>query len=119
MLIALSGQLAGIILFLYSNILSLLIISVILLGTAYGSIIVIRPVALRRCYGITNIGAIMGLCMALTMIGCTTGPLVAGWIFDVRGSYNLAWIVAGILLLLSIPLVAIMKQPERRPASAD
>ena len=119
MLIALLLQFAGIILFLYSNIFFLLIISVILQGIAYGSIIVIRPISLRRCYGITSIGAIMGVCMALTMIGNMTGPLIAGWIFDVRGSYNLAWYIAGILLLVSIPLVAIMKQPERCLTGAD
>jgi len=111
MLIALLGLFAGISLFIYSNIFFILIISVILLGVSYGSVVVVRPIALRRYYGVTSIGSIMGLCMALTMIGCTAGPLVAGWIFDVRNSYNLAWLVAGIILLASIPLVAIMRQP--------
>ncbi|MFC1931030.1 MFS transporter [Chloroflexota bacterium] len=119
MLIALLLQFAGISLFLYSNIFFLLIISVVFQGIAYGSIIVIRAIALRRCYGITSIGAIMGVCMALTMIGNMTGPLVAGWIFDVRGSYNLAWYIAAILLLVSIPLVVMMKQSERRLVRPD
>ncbi len=111
-ILILLGQLAGIILFLYSNLFFLLILFVILFGVTYGGIVVIRLIALRDYYGTASIGSILGLCFGLTSAGSVAGPLFAGWIFDTTGNYSLAWILAGTLLLVSIPLVAIMKPPK-------
>ncbi len=98
--------------FLYSNLFFLLILFVILFGVTYGGIVVIRLIALRDYYGTASIGSILGLCFGLTSAGSVAGPLFAGWIFDTTGNYSLAWILAGTLLLVSIPLVAIMKPPK-------
>ncbi len=106
------GQLAGSILLLYSNLFILLILFVILFGITYGGIIVLRPIALRSYFGTTHIGSIIGSCIGLSAAGSIGGPLFAGWIFDTTGNYSLAWVIAGILLLVSIPLVAMMKQPK-------
>jgi len=112
-ILALLGQGIGMILCLYANLSFALILFAILNGITFGSFNVLRPIAMRRYYGTTNIGSILGLGGALGQIGSFTGPIFAGWLFDVRGSYDLAWIVAAILLLAGIPLLATLKQPEQ------
>ncbi len=106
------GQLAGSILLLYSNLFFLLVIFVILFGITYGGIIALRPMVLRSYFGTAHIGSIIGSSIGLSSVGSVTGPLFAGWIFDTTGEYSLVWAIAGILLLVSVPLAAIMKQPK-------
>ncbi len=76
------------------------------------SIFVLRPIILRDYYGKTYIGSIMGLCFGLGAIGSVCGPPLAGWIFDTTGSYDLAWIISSVLLLIGIPLVLLTKSPS-------
>ena len=114
MILMVLGQLIGIILFLYAHQILLLIPSVILFGVSYGGIMVLRLGVLRDYYGSTHIGSIIGLCLGLTSIGLVCGPLLAGWIVDTTGSYNLAWIVASILVVIGIPLMLVMKNSSAR-----
>ncbi|MBI4286302.1 MAG: MFS transporter [Chloroflexi bacterium] len=109
LVLALSGQLVGVVLLLYSSQFFILVVFAILFGVTWGGVAVLRSIALRNCFGTTHFGSILGLCMGLTMVGTVGGPLLAGWIFDTTGSYSLAWVIAGILLLTGIPLVAMTK----------
>ncbi len=106
------GQIVGIVLFLYAHLSFLLIPFVILFGASYGGLIVLRPAVLRDYYGSTYIGSLIGLLMGVTSMGSVGGPLLAGWVFDTTNSYGLAWVLSSILLLISIPLVLLMKRPR-------
>ncbi len=110
LIILLLGQLTGSILLIYSNLFFLLILFVISFGVTRGGIMTLRPVALRKCFGTGRIGSILGLCVGFSQVGSIASPIFAGWIFDTTGNFSLAWVVTSILLLVSIPLVATMKQ---------
>jgi len=110
-ILAVSGQLVSIILGFFSSIFIALLLFVILLGLSYGSVHVLRTVALRRYYGSTHLGPILGLAASLGQVGSISGPVFAGWTYDTTGSYDLAWIVSAILLLAGIPLLAALKKP--------
>jgi sugar phosphate permease len=106
------GEFAGVALFLYAHLPFLLVLFVLLFGVSYGGINVLRLRILRDHYGGTNIGSLIGLCLGASAGGGIVGPLLAGWVFDTTGRYILAWLVSTGLLLISIPLVSIMKHPQ-------
>ena len=108
----LMGQLVGVVLFLNAHLLFALIPFVVLFSVSYGGIFVLRMAILSDYYGKTYIGSIMGLCFGLGAIGSVCGPPLAGWIFDTTGSYDLAWIISSVLLLIGIPLVLLTKSPS-------
>lgn len=113
LVLLLIGQLAGVVLFLNARLPFALIPSVVLFSVSYGGIFVLRPLILGDYYGRTHIGSIMGLCFGLGAIGSVCGPPLAGWMFDTTGSYDLAWIISSVLLLIGIPLVLLTKSPSR------
>ncbi|MFC2065471.1 MFS transporter [Chloroflexota bacterium] len=105
------GQVVGILLFFYARLSFFLPLFAILFGVSYGGLIILRLQVLRDYYGITYIGSIIGLSFGLSTIGGMLGPLLAGWLFDTTSNYSLAWVISGLLLLSSLPLILILKNP--------
>ena len=54
--------------------------------------------------------------MGITVIGSVIGPIFAGWIFDMFGSYRFAWLaiicilIAGIIIMLATPPANVKRQ---------
>jgi len=117
-------QAVGVLLFLNAQLSFMLIPFVILFGIAYGGNMVIRLKILSNYYGKGQIGSIAGFLMSFTHIGAFFGPLLAGFVFDAGASYSIAWIVNIALLMISIPMLFIMKNPQangtsKSPASSQ
>ena len=45
-------------------------------------------------------------------IGAATGPVVGGYIFDVSGSYTVAFISAAVAMLMATFLVFLVRRPS-------
>jgi sugar phosphate permease len=81
----------------------------IIFGFGYGALVPLQPGLMVERYGRARLGTIIGLCMGVTMVGNVLGPPLAGWIFDVTGSYQNAWyillgiLVIGAVFILNIP----------------
>ena len=71
-------------------------------------------------FGRKAFGAIQGLILAITVVGSMTSPVLTGMVFDAYGSYRLAWIVMGALILATVPLAFILRSPRdaHLPASS-
>ncbi len=86
---------------------------VALFGVVYGigvaGAMVLRVPIVRNYFGIRNFGSIYGTLSVFTVIGGIVGAPVAGWVFDVSGSYFPIWFVfagftvLGMILLLLLP----------------
>ncbi|MEE8413146.1 MAG: MFS transporter [Dehalococcoidales bacterium] len=81
-------------------------------GPGYGGPIPLRPALQGDYFGTRNFGAIMGLMMAISMMGGLASPIIAGWIFDVTGSYRLSWQLFALATLPAIPLMLMAKSPR-------
>lgn len=93
------------------NNLTVLYIFAALFGISYGGIMSLQSLVTARLFGLRAVGVLMGVITLLYTIGCAVGPTVTGYIFDVTGSYSLAfWIATGIALLACI-LAIIIKMP--------
>lgn len=84
----------------YSNV-GLLSIGVAIAGLCYGAGFSVFPAAVTDLYGIKNFGINYGLVYTGWGVGGIIGPMTAATIFDITGTYNTAYIVAGILLIIS------------------
>ncbi len=85
-------------------------------GIAFGGMIPARGVILSAYFGTENIGSVMGLAQAASVITGMLGPILLGAIFDITGSYVFGiWILA-VAAFAAIPLIFMAQQPNLKPS---
>jgi len=73
----------------------------VLIGVATGSVMPLYASMIRRDFGVASFGRVKGL--GLSVLACSAiGPWVAGSVFDATGSYDMAWLILGGLLVPAI-----------------
>jgi len=80
----------------------------ILFGIAYGGIIPVRTLIVAEIFGHKSLGTTLGSVTLFGTVGSAIGPLVAGSVYDVTGSYNLAILICTVICALSIILTWIL-----------
>jgi len=85
-------------------------------GFALGGVAALLPILVSQCFGSDSFGSIYGGLMAVTTIGFGAGPLLSGYVFDVTGSYNMAFLGFVFIALLAAGLMFLVRSP--RPPSA-
>lgn len=89
------------------------------LGYASGAGLQVSTYLVSRYAGLRNFGSIFGTISSAMMLGTALGPVLAGYVHDVTGSYSLLLIVAIPTMLLSALLfVGLGPYPEFKPAPA-
>lgn len=83
----------------------------VLYAPSYGGAIPLRPSMLAEYVGRRSIGSIQGLFMGATSVGGIVGPTLAGWMYDVAGTYDLAFWILASLTALGVPTVLAMPVP--------
>lgn len=78
----------------------------------FGATIPLRFALQADYFGTENLGAIMGAMALVGMVGGLASPIVAGWIFDFTGSYNLAWQLFALISIPAIPMMLLAKPPR-------
>jgi len=78
----------------------------------FGATMPLRPALQADYFGTDNYGTIMGLMMLVSMVGGLASPIVAGWIFDVTGSYNMAWLIFAMITFPAVPFMLLAKPPK-------
>lgn len=90
-----------------------LTIGVCITGIAYGSLLAIFPVITYDYYGMENRGINYGLVFTAFGAAGIIGPLTAGKIADVMGTYDLAYIAAAVILGLAAIMALFLKPPVK------
>ena len=80
----------------------------------YGGPIPLRPALQGDYFGTRHFGTIMGLMLAISMLGGLFSPVFAGWVFDITGGYHSAWQIFALTTVPAIPLVLLAKRPRAR-----
>jgi MFS family permease len=90
----------------------------LLFGFGYGSLATMMPFLLADRFGRYVLGSAYG---ALTFfaagIGGGAGPIIAGYIYDLTGSYNGAWLL-NLTVLLIVTFLILALKPRRPDAAA-
>jgi MFS family permease len=76
---------------------------------------VVLPILVSRCFGVLHFSKIMGLVMSGFAIGVVVGIPGAGKIFDLTGSYEIAFVACIVVFALSSVLVMTIKPNRHQP----
>ncbi|MBI2829586.1 MAG: MFS transporter [Chloroflexi bacterium] len=85
-----------------------------LFGLGIGCFLACISMLVSQNFGMASYGLIYGVITSFQNIGTATGPLMAGYVYDSTGSYDLAFTILLVLLLVSLLTIL----PVRKPKSA-
>ena len=91
-----------------------IILFVALYAPSYGCSAATMPAIKADYFGRKSYGTILGLSGMVQMAGSMLGPVYAAYVYDVSGSYRLAFLSFAVLLLISAALFASLQRPRYR-----
>ncbi|MFC1870382.1 MFS transporter [Chloroflexota bacterium] len=91
----------------------------IIYSPAYGGGATLMNAIRGEYFGRQYFGTIMGIMDLVDMFGVVSGPLFAGWIFDVTGSYQIAFITFAIVAAVGMLLVLMARRPLLKPVDGS
>lgn len=93
---------------------ALLALGVALAGINYGAIFSVYPAITVDLYGIKNVGGNYGILFTAYGAGGFIGPMAAAAVFDTIGSYDAAYLIACLLLVVSVVVTFTFKSRQER-----
>ncbi|ATE66162.1 MFS transporter [Rhizorhabdus dicambivorans] len=87
-------------------------------GLALGAEMDVMTYLTSRYFGLRNYGTLMGTIMGVLVLGNGVGPTLAGWVYDITGSYQLYVMGAIPAFLVSALLIASLGDYSRGPRGA-
>jgi len=81
----------------------------IIFGFGYGGLAALTSTVTAELFGLRSLGAIVGVVMFSFTLGGAIGPLLAGSIFDISGSYKPAFLACAALSATGIILSSVLK----------
>ena len=113
----LSSVLQGFALFLYlffDGLFSLYVISA-LFGLFQGGIVPMYAIIVREYFAPQEAGTRLGIVLMATLVGMALGGWMSGWIFDLTGSYQAAFLNGLGWNLVNVSIVTVAAVPARPP----
>jgi MFS family permease len=84
---------------------------IMIFGTSYGAKTLARASVVGKEFGSSHYGRISSVMSAFLTFGWTIGPVGAGYLYDLRGNYDLmVWVIIG-LSLTSVGVMALIRTP--------
>ena len=81
-------------------------------GFAFGATAPLNAALIGDTFGLRQIGLIMAIIEIGWELGAASGPALAGYIFDITGSYSKAFLGSAIASLLGAVLTILIKRPS-------
>ena len=81
----------------------------VVFGFSYGSIIALQSLLTVKLFGLSSLGVILGSVSFIYTVGGAVGPFLAGYIFDITNSYNLAFIICVAASIIAVILTLVLK----------
>ncbi len=92
----------------------MLFLSAAIFGLAYGSLQVLFSPLVAELFGLSSHGVILGIAAFAGNIGAAVGPVLAGRIFDITTSYNLAFLTCGGVGIIGLILTLLLRPAHRQ-----
>jgi len=108
-------QAAAMMWLIWSQDLWMLYLFAVVYGIGYGGFDPPTLALVGDTFGLRNIGMVMGALVIGWGMGAAFGPAAGGFIYDVKGSYSIAFLAGAVFMLASALLVS----PIRREASRN
>ncbi len=91
--------------------------AIVVFGLGMGGVGALTPLVIFDMFGLKQFGSIMGLTRMAIAVPIFVGPIMAGFIFDARGKYDLMFLITIGLLILSIGSFLMAKVPGGKTLS--
>ena len=78
-------------------------------GVGYGVCITSESPLVAWLFGVSSHGLLLGIISFGFTIGAALGPLLTGYIFDVSGSYHVAFLTLAVLSVVGLVLMALLR----------
>jgi len=87
---------------------------------SYGAMLAVYPSAIGDFYGTKNMGFNYAILFTAWGVAGVCGPLTAGYILDITGGYNTAYLISSVLCFFAAGLGLVVKAPtgEKRACKA-
>jgi MFS transporter, OFA family, oxalate/formate antiporter len=85
-------------------------------GLSYGGNMVLIPKLASHIFGVGSMGAIFGALSVADGLGFGTGPLMAGYIFDMTGSYQMSFFIVAAVMAVALAATLALREgssPDR------
>jgi MFS family permease len=85
----------------------------LIFGLTHGGAATAQAPLVARLFGLKSHGSIFGIAILGFTLGGASGPVVTGYIFDLTGSYQLAFLVCAVIGIVGLVLAAVLKPTGR------
>lgn len=113
--VALLFQFVGTLIFAFSSEIWHLALFIITWGFGFGASIPVRFALIADLFGRQHYGSIMGSLMTTSAVFGVIGPVLVGWIFDVRGNYREPFALMAFSVLIAVPMILTLGRPRVQP----
>jgi MFS family permease len=84
-----------------------------LFGAFYGGFVALIPAMTADYFGVRHVSSIIGLLYTSVAFGTLFGPTVAGYAFDLTGSYYFAILAAAAMMFMAVVFMLFAPQPQK------
>ena len=114
LLILIAGEALAMFLFIFTKRIWSFYAVAIIFGFSFGAASPVRMAMVPPLFGLKSIGTILGLATFAWSVGGITGPFLAGYIFDLSQSYDIAFVLSGMLLIIGVLAVYFFGSHRKR-----
>ena len=86
----------------------------VLAGLGVGGQMAIRPPMVERYFGLVAFGTVSGAVSLFMLPGVAAGQTLAGYLYDLTGSYSQAYTLFAAMLLLAMAVLLLLREPPLR-----
>ncbi|WP_419842966.1 MFS transporter [Candidatus Poriferisodalis sp.] len=120
--VAMCGHAVALLLLAWSGRFWVVALFVVLHGLAWGARGPLMQALRADYFGASSFATIMGISSSIVLIGTVLGPLWAGWMADVTGSYTLAFVVLSAMTAVGMTFFVLARPPvppQRHSSGAE
>ncbi len=88
-------------------------------GFSYGACLALFPSVTADFWGTKNLGLNYGIMFTAWGVGGVFGPIMAGRIADLTGSYNIGYFISSALMIIATLLTLVTKAPAKKIAPVE
>ena len=85
-------------------------------GFFYGGHTPQFPALTAEILGLGHMGVLLGAISIFWGAGAALGPVLAGYVYDITGSYSSAFMVGGVAMLIATTIALILRMPKKKKA---
>jgi len=111
LLILLALQALALFMLMWAHSLWVLFLLGSIFGFGFGASSPLRMSMISDFFGVQSIGTMIGIIEIAWSLGAISGPVMAGYVFDISGSYNVAFLTGGLIVLTGMVATYFLKKP--------